>query len=547
MHFSSNKLTRVVTTFSCGILLTISVVAQTPVPPIQTNQIKPSPIPQRSTGLDPNKIVRWSLRDAIMAALENNVDILIEKDNVRLAEYDLFAARGVYDPSFTSTISFAPQRTPNAFAFSGTNAAAVTQNTTTFNFGMVRPVEKTGGSLQVNFNNNRIGSNTNLLSPQFSPNFGVSFSQPLKRNYKTDANRRLIKLTRKRLDLSDAQFRQKAIDIISRVQQAYWDLAFSIKDEEIQREGVKLAETQLSNNQRQVEVGTLAPIDVVTAATSVETRRLQVFTAMSAVSQAENTLKQLVVSGPDADIWTARIEPTEQFDIQPVPLNIDEAFKLARENRPELKILSFQKENNETDIDFFRDQTKPQVDAFASYSIAGLGGDPVDVTRVASDFVGSYPTALKNMLTNKYPTFRVGVSIAIPFKNKVAEANLGRAIAQGHQLDLQARSTVQTIETQIRNDLQSIEFIKMRIEAAQLARKYAEQQLDGEEKRFRAGLSTTFLVLQRQTDLAQAKGQELRALTDYNKAVATLQRDIATTLSTNNIEVKSEANPDGKK
>ena len=554
MNLSSQKLPRLIIAVVSATILTLSGVAQTPIPTtnqqgagIQIGQIKPRPIPQRTKGLDPDKIVRWSLKDAILAALENNVDIMIEKENVRLAEYDLFAARGIYDPTFTSTLSFSPQRTPNAFAFSGTSNKAVTTNTFVYNFGMIHPVEKTGGTFQANFNNNRNSSNTNLLSPAYNPSFSASFTQPLKRNFKTDLNRRQIKISRKRLDLSDATFRQRAIQIIANVQQAYWDLAFAIKDEEIQREAVKLAETQLSNNQRQVEVGTLAPIDVVTAATSVETRRTQVFSAMNAVSQAENTLKQLVVNGPDSEIWNTKIEPAEQFEIQPVNLTIDEAFKLARQNRPELNILQFQKEINDSDSEYFRDQTKPQVDAFASYSIAGLAGEPVDATRVSPDFIGGYPTSLKNLLSNKYPTFRVGVSIAIPWKNKIAEANLGRSIVVGRQLELQVRNTVQGIEAQIRNDLQTIELVRLRVEASRLARDYAQQQLSGEEKRFQAGLSTTFLVLQRQTDLAQAKGTEMRALTDYNKAVAQLQRDIATTLSSNNIEVKSEANPNDEK
>ena len=543
-----------------AVLTTASIMAlsQTPIPPtpqpsapLQIGQIRPQPIPDRSVGLDPGKIVRWSLRDAIMMALENNVEIQIEKENVRLAEYDLFAARGFYDPTFTSRLSWAPQRTPNAFAFSGTTANATVTNATIVNFGFIRPYEKTGGQLQVDFNNSRIGSNTNLLTPQYSPTLTATFTQPLKRNYKIDAARRQIKIFNKRLGLSDAQFRQRAIEIISRVQQSYWDLAFAIKDEEIQREAVKLAEVQLRNNQRQVEIGSLAPIDVVTAATSVESRRISVFSAMSVVAQAENTLKQLLVSSPETDLWNSKIEPTESFELQSNNISVDEALRVARENRPELKLLNFQKEINDADQEFFRDQTKPQVDAFASYGISGLAGDPVlapdGTTRVSPDFQGNYFKAIGNLASNKYPTLRVGVTINIPWKNKIAEANLGRSIATSRQLELQVRQTVQSIETQIRNDLQSIELVKMRLEAARLARDYAQKQLDGEDKRFQAGLGTTFLILQRQTELAQAKGAELRALTDYNKLVAQLQRDIATTLTNYNIEVKSDANPDGDK
>ena len=558
MKLDLKLIPRILLTSAILTTATIVAVPQTPVPPsarqsapLQIGQIKPQPIPDRSVGLDPGKIVRWSLRDAIMMALENNVEIQIEKENVRLAEFDLFASRGFYDPTFTSRISWAPQRTPNAFAFSGTSDKATITNSTIVNFGLIRPYEKTGGQLLVDFNNSRNSSNTNLLSPQYSPNFVASFTQPLKRNFKIDAARRQIRIFNKRLGLSDAQFRQRAIEIISRVQQAYWDLAFAIKDEEIQREAVKLAEVQLNNNQRQVEIGSLAPIDVVTAATSVESRRIQVFSAMSVVAQAENTLKQLLVESPEADLWNSKIEPTESFELQSNNITVEEALRVARENRPELKLLAFQKEINDVDQEFFRDQTKPQVDAFVSYGISGLAGTPVlapdGTTRISPDFQGNYFNSIGNLISNKYPTLRVGVNIAIPWKNRIAEANLGRSIASNRQLELQVRQTVQTIETQIRNDLQSIELVKLRLEAARLARDYAQKQLEGEDKRFQAGLGTTFLILQRQTELAQAKGAELRALTDYNKLVAQLQRDIATTLTNYNIEVKSDANPEGDK
>ncbi|HEX4949814.1 MAG TPA: TolC family protein [Blastocatellia bacterium] len=566
--------------FAC--VCTLSLSAQTPTPPpsptaIQAPQIQSRPIPQGTVGVDPSKVLNWTLREAIMTALERNVDIQLERENVRLAEFDLYAARGVYDPTFTSTLSFTPQRFANS-----TPAAAITTpsgnviegvgkvisvKSLVYNFGMSRQIEREGGQLQVNFNNTRTNSNRSNFDPQYQPQFSVGYIQPLLRNRKIDQFRRTIRIQKKQLDLSDAQFRQRAIQIISQVQQAYWDLAFALRDEEIQREAVKLAETQLANNQRQVEVGTLAPIDVVTAATSVESRRIAVISAMNQVTQAENTLKQLVAEGQDADVWTAKIKPVESFEVQPVTVPLEEAVRLARENRPELKQLLLQKDINATNIDFFRDQTKPQVDAFATYTPSGLGGEPTRstfqrdratgeflrdangnfITNVDPDFRGGYFTSLRNLLSNKYHTVQFGLTISIPWKNRVAEANLGRALEDTKRIDLMVKRQELDIEAQIRNDVQAIEFAKMRIEAARAQQQFAQQQLEGEEKRFAAGLTTTFFVLQRQNDFSIAKGQYIRALTDYNKLVAQLQRDIGTTLSNNNIEVKSEANPDGDK
>jgi outer membrane protein len=255
------------------------------------------PIPTRTVGLEPGKVVNWTLRDSIVTALDKNVDIEIERENVKLAGFDIVAAYGAYDLNGSTTSLYESAKRPNSFPFSGTTDNFTLNDTFTFNSSIVQNVQKYGSRVEGFFQNRRVANNVNLFSPQFTPVVGVNLTQPLMRNLKIDTNRRQIFISRKRLDLSDAQFRQRAIEIISRVQQAYWDLAFAIKDEEIQRDAVRLAEIQLDNNRRQVEVGTLAPIDVVSAATQVESRRQQALVAMNAVAQAENSLKALTVDG----------------------------------------------------------------------------------------------------------------------------------------------------------------------------------------------------------------------------------------------------------
>lgn len=509
----------------------------------QQQQPVARPVPQRTVGLEPGNVVRWTLRDAIIAGLEKNVDIELERENVRLAGYDIVAARGFYDLNTGASFIYESAKRPNTFPFSGTTDNFTLNDTTTFNFTAFKNIEKYGSRVDASFSNRRVANNVNLFSPQYSPVLQVNLTQPIMRNYKIDTTRRQLQINKKRLDLSDAQFRQRAIEIISTVQQAYWDLAFAIRDEEIQRQSVDLAGTQLSNNQRQVEVGTLAPIDVVSAATQLESRRQQVFVAMNVVAQAENNLKNLTVDGPGDPLWKAQIVPVEAFEIKPIALPLEDAIKLAQENRHEVRQLFLQKEINKIDIDFFANQAKPQVDFVAAYGTLGLGGSPRSTTgpiQPFPEFVGGYGTGLKNMFKNDFRTWSVGLQFNFPLRNTTAKANLARARETDRQIDLQNRRMLQNIELEVRNAVQSVETAKMRIEAAKAAREYAEQQYDGEKKKFSAGLSTTFFILQRQTEMAQAQGVELRALADYNKSVAQLQRVIATTLSSNNIEIKSE-------
>lgn len=538
-HFASLSLA-----LCCALIATLPVTAQTQATQQnQQSQTTPDdpvarPIPQRTVGLEPGKISRWTLRDAILAALENNPDIEIERSNVRQAGFDMLAAEGAYDPVSTQGFSYRSTTQPNTRPFSGATSASLNSKNLTFNFGHQGLIYNTGGNYQVNFNNSRFSSNFSLFTTQYDPQLSFSITQPLFRNFKIDPNRRQIQITRKRLDLSDAVFRQRAIEIISRVQQAYWDLAFAIKDEEIQRDSVKLAETQLSNNKRQVEVGTLAPIDVISAATQLESRRQQVFAAMNSVAQAENALKNLTLGQGNADLWRAQIIPVESFDAQPVVLPLEDAQKLAVENRPELKQFALQKDINKTDINFFRNQAKPQIDIVGGYATFGTGGNPRAPGSVVDDFIGGYGTGLRNLFSNDFHQWNIGVNISIPWRNRTAKASLGRAVEEEKKIEWQTRRQLQNIEVEVRNAVQSVETAKMRIDASRAAREYAEKQLEGEEKKFAAGLSTTFFILQRQNELAVARGSELRAQADYNKAVAELQRVISTTLSSNSVDIK---------
>jgi outer membrane protein len=508
--------------------------AGAPLPPVARA------IPQRTIGLEPGKVVRWTLRDAILAALENNPDIEIERSTVRQAGFDVVAAEGAYDPISTQGTTYTSTSQPNTRPFSGAGTApALTSKNLNFNFGHQGLIYRSGGDYSVNFNNTRQSNNFSLFTSQYNPSLSFTVNQPLWRNFKIDRNRYQIQIAKKQLDLSDATFRQRVIELISRVQTAYWNLALAIKDEEIQRDAVKLAETQLNNNQRQVEVGTLAPIDVVSAATVLESRRQQVFQALNAIAQSENSLKNMTANGPHDDLWKAQIIPVESFDAAPIALPLEDAVKLAMDNRPELKQFSLRKQINDgqpvcAGVIVGTDATGNLVPTIRTSPFVA------SVPSVGSDFIGGYGTGLRNLFSNDFRQWSVGVNVTLPWRNRTAKANLGRALEVSRQLDNQTRRMMQDIEVQVRNAVQSVETAKLRIESARAATEYARQQLVGEEKKFQAGLSTTFFVLQRQTDLTQARGAELRAQADYNIAVADLQRVISTTLTSNSIEVKSE-------
>jgi HAE1 family hydrophobic/amphiphilic exporter-1 len=322
-----------------------------------------------------------------------------------------------------------------------------------------------------------------------------------------------------------------------------------------------------------VDQGTLAPIDLVSVEVELQKRKEDELTALDTVTRAENALKQLILGNREAQVWNQPVLPTDQADVHAAGFSLEEAYLSAAANRPELKQNSLETEINNIDTSFFSNQAKPQVDLISSYTSVGLAGTPtntnpfgattqllVDRVNRLSELQGlpAVPTAppsqlpgfllggngknLSNLFGNDFRTFRFGVSIQFPLRNRTAEADLGRSVAEGRKLDAQRKSLEQSIEVEVRNALQAVEIGRLRVETSRASREAAQKQSESEERRFQAGLSTTFLVLDRQNALSEAQGRELRALIDYSKAVSELQRVMGTTLVRANVELTPTAN-----
>ncbi len=544
-------------------------------------------VPTSRVGIDPANTLRLTLHDAVVMAVAKNLGIEVSRYDVKTAEYNLLSAKGLYDPSFDGEVSFQSSTFPVTQTFQGGGTdASVSQKSLVYNFGLTRNLEH-GGSIQSSFNNQRqtTSSLVSTLNPVYSPFLGVNIVQPIMRNFEIDSTRRQIELAKKNLDLSDATFRQQVIDTIANVQRAYWDLVFAIRNEAIQRESVQLAHVQLENNLKQVEAGTLAPIELRSTESDLEARKVQVIAAMQQISQTENTLKNLMLADPGDATWSAAIVPVDPADLVPVNADLTSAFQAALLNRPELDQIKLQTQLSEIDRKFYKNQLKPQVDLFAAYSLQGTAGtaavldtgsssgsldpfssalvDSLNQSRVAQGlsafdptpflssggssgstvptrFQGGYGRALATLFSNDFRTYEVGVRFSFPLHNSVAEANYGRTLAELRQLDVRQRQLVQSIEVEVRNALQAVDAARQRYEAARASRVAAEAQLRGEEERFRAGLSTNFFVLDRQNQLSTARGSEAQALTDYNKAIVDLQRVTGTTMAANNVTVSNQ-------
>ena len=534
-------------------------------------QQKPLPELDR-VGVDMNRQRPLSLRDALSMALENNKDIEVARENVRIAEFNLLGAQGVYDPRLTTAAFYERVKTPiSSFLAAGQDGAIVQSDYT----GSMRFEGETpflGGNYRVDFSSER--SNTNnlftALSPQFPTALTFSYTQPLLRGLKVDNNRRQIQIARKNLSLTDSQFRERAIDTITNVQRAYWDLVFALRSLQVQRDAVDVARTQLNHNKRLVQEGQLAPIDVVASEAQISTYEQNVFAALEEVSRSENNLKNLIAENQKAAIWSESIVPVDPIDLAVPQVSLPEALKTAMENRPELQQSDVQREINQIDQKYFKDQTKPAVDLVGTYGITGLAGslaanespfvssnllvrqrvdqlsllaglDPLPVvppTTISPDLIGGFGQSFQNLLTNRFSNFKLGVQISLPMRNRTAEANLGRSLVEGERISTQREQLEQTIQVDVRNALQSMRSSEARLRAAIATREANEQQFASEQRKLDAGQSTVFLVLERQTALTETRALELKAQTDLNKAIADLQRATGNALRVNSIVVR---------
>jgi HAE1 family hydrophobic/amphiphilic exporter-1 len=564
------------------------------IPPFQPSQLPPIPSLQR-IGVG-TETLPLSLNDAIKRALENNNDIEVARDDVRIAETQLRALEGIFDPVFEITPQYDKRISPVQSELSGGGTAGTTSTTTySWSPSVTKQFGKGGGNYFLRFDNTHTNTSNSfsLLNPFYSSNLSLTFSQPLLRDRSIDNNRRQIRIQRKRIDQSDADFRQRTIEIITRVQQAYWELVFALRDQQNNLANLNLSRESLRNIEAQIAAGAKAPLERAEVLTELANRETALLTAVQTVAIAENNLKLLVFKDPRSPDWSTQVTPTDTPKFDTTPVNLPEALQAARDNRPELRRLRLQNEINDIDVQFFKNQTKPRIDLVGTVALTGLAGkdvsDPLppagtlvplifgdpttnsaafllsqiraiqlaqglplavspqvepDIsTRPNPTLVGGYGRDLRNLIGGDTRNVTVGVRIQFPFKNTTAEANLAGARIAKEQLAATTRSQEQIIEVDVRNSAQAVESSRQRVLSAREARSNAEMQLEGEQRLYQVGRSTTFLLFQRENALANARAAELRAETDYNKAIADLQRATSTTLRANNVIVETTPGP----
>src|SRR5215208_1738709 len=488
-------------------------------------QTRPTNPPQ------PGVRVELTLDDAVKRALEQNLDIAVERLNPQTYDFAIASLQANYRPVFNSNYGM---RSSTTFTRSQTAGGDIRiTDTFTGNNGILQNVKWGGGSFAVAWNNNRQEQSDLFATrnPAINSNLNLVYVQPVLRNFRIDGTRAQLKITQINQQISESQLRATVVRTVSNTRNAYWDYVFTIQAAEVAERSLQLATKLVEDNQARVEVGTLAPLDVVQAQAEQATRRQTVATTQAARRTAELALKRLIVNGTDDALWNASIEPVDRPTYTTESLDVSGAVRKALSARTDIEQSRKQVESNDVSIKNLSDQRLPALDVTASYGLAGIGGP--QFVRPPGAALGAPPSqiipggfndSLSTLFNQKAPTWNFAANFSYPIGSSAADANLARARVQQRQTIAQARALELQIATEVTNAALLVESNRERLQASQVAREFAEKRLEAEQSRFEVGLSTNFFVVQAQRDLRDSENSELRALLDYRRAQVDFER-----------------------
>lgn len=503
-----------------------------PTAPLSTGQTPPTgdeqAVIQEERTNGPERKV--TLEEAVQLALENNLDVKIQRIQPAISDVAIKQARAAWLPILNGNVTRSSNERPPTGSLSGTDT---TQKSDVFrgNMGIdqVLPVAGTQYSVGWDATRNAINSRFNAYNPQITSNLSFDLTQPLLRNFKTDANRTQYLVSRKNREISDVQLQQQIVSTSADVKQAYWDLVYARRNLAVLQQTLDLARQTLKDNRTRVEVGTMAPIDIVEAQAEVARNEQLVIGAAADIDQSEDALRALIFNPQSAEFWNMNLDTADDPDIpaSTVGVDIEAAVTNALSKRTDLLQLRKSLEATAINMRFYRNQTLPTLNLIANYGSYGLGGLIQDVEPPPVGGETPTPSGLTTKSFNKvqsqllgfdFPTWTLGFNVGYSIGNNVQRTQLARAqlLYDSDKLTLQNRELAAA--TQVRNAGRALNTNRRQVEAARVSRELFERRLEAAQKKFAVGLATSFEVLQAQRDLANARNQELQAVINYVKS-----------------------------
>ena len=446
-------------------------------------------------------------------ALEQNINLQVDRIDPQVSDLAISVAQSNWTPAFFSNVRTQSQTNPPTDIFGG--AATVTNENLTSQLGMQQQLPWGGASYTAFWNTGRTTTNNifSSFNPSLNSNLSANYTQPLLRNFKIDSTRQQVLVSKKNREISDVQLQQSIAATTRNVKNSYWDLVYAINNLAVQRQSLQLAQQSFRDNRARVEIGTMAPLDIVQAEAEVAQREEAVIVAEAAIRRQEDALRAQISNPQDQpDFWNVRLEPADLPNFQPVVVDADGAVRNALANRTDLMASRKQLESNDVSIRYFRNQSMPDVNALVNYSAIGLAGTqrlltptfpPVETGRNQRGFGG----AIGDIFASDYPTWSLQLQVNYPIGASNAETNLARARLQDTQARKQIQATELQVATQVRDLARTVQTNGQRVESTRASRALAEKRLEAEQKKFTAGMTSSFFVTQAQRDLSDARAK----------------------------------------
>ncbi len=473
---------------------------------------------------------RLSIDEAVKLALEQNLGIQIQRIDPQIQDTTVALSRSFWSPSLTSSFSKNSQTQQPTSSLSGGATSILNANLSSA-VGLNQTLPW-GGAYTATWNSSRF-TTTNLFqgfSPQIGSNLNLQYSQPLLRNFEIDQIRQQVASSTKTRELSDIQLTGVITQTLRQVKNAYWDLSYAINNLKAQQGSLALSQQSLKDEQKRVEIGVRAPIDIVQAQAEVASNEERVIVADAAIKAAQDNLRALILDPGTPEFWTVTFDPTDAPSFAAQAIDVDAAVRNALEKRSDLRGAKNSLEQSDINVKYFRNQIKPDVNANVSYITTAAGGKQLSQVDFAAAAQGAvinrsviaqrgFGSVLGDVFQNTYPNWTVGVSVGYPLGASTAHANLARVKLEFEQAQAQLKNLQLQVATQVRTAGRNVQTNGQRVQSARASLELQQKKLEAEEKKLAAGMSSSFFVFQAQRDLALARTAEILAISDYNKSL----------------------------
>ena len=478
-----------------------------------------------------------TLQETVERVLKNNISISVQSYNSKISQQFIFDKEADFDPTIDFKFTVGEETRQRATTLANAKTRDQDYN---WDFSVSQKFI-TGADYELTMDNNRNLTNSTFasLNPVYSSDLALTVTQPLLKDFGIDLNKREIYIAANDQKISEHEFTGTVIDTLTEAENIYWDLVFSIEDLAVKETSLQRARDLERQVKAQVDVGTLAELEILQAKSEVASRDQQLLGALNLIEDNEDNLKSILNVPFDSEDGLKKIIPADSPVFEPGnERDLDEALKTALTRRPDLLAKKMELENRNIETKYNENQMLPTLDLVTSLGLNGLSGDTAPGASNPKN--GAYDKALSEAFSTDFRLWQFGISLSYPLGNRAAKSRLATKRLEVAQLLLDIKDLEKNIVVEVREAHRQIETDIKRVKATRVAQKLAEEKLIAEEKKFEVGLSTSFNVLEFQEDLAEEQSNAIKAVIDYNKSRSRLNQVTARTLEAHDIKLLSK-------